>query len=134
MLLLRVVENYFYQDREVLFGGEMSDEITYQVDSPREIAIRTNSLGHYVLKIAGLLFVILTILVAAGLFAVYRTNTVEGRYGNETNWEMVWVSWSAIIGAWILYGFGLAIVSVIGAMAQTQAQMLWIQITQSKSD
>jgi hypothetical protein len=47
---------------------------------------------------------------------------------------MVWVSWSAIIGAWILYGCGLAIVSVIGAMAQTQAQMLWIQITQSKGD
>jgi hypothetical protein len=112
----------------------MSDEITYQVDSPREIAIRTNLLGHYVLKIARLLFVILTILVAAGLFAVYRANTVEGYYGNETNWEMVWVSWSAIIGAWILYGCGLAIVSVIGAMAQTQAQMLWIQITQSKGD
>jgi hypothetical protein len=112
----------------------MSDEITYQVDSPREIAIRTNLLGHYVLKTAGLLYAILTILVAAGLFAVYRANTVEGDYGNETNWEMVWVHWSVIVGAWILYSCGLAIVSVIGAMAQTQAQMLWIQITQSKGD
>lgn len=112
----------------------MAELTTARIQLAEEVATRTNKLGELVYTTAQAFFWILTTAVVIGLFAVYNTNTEESYGDNYTDWTTVWVAWGALVGAWMMYAFALAMISLVGAVAQAKAQSLEIQISQIKGD
>ena len=102
-----------------------------QIDLAAQAADRANSLGRLVFATAKVLFIILSVAVVIGMFAIFKANSFAG-YDTYTDWAAIWVGWGALIGAWLIYSFGLAMIALVGAVAQAKAESLDLQITQAQ--
>ena len=106
--------------------------MTVVSDSQLELAAqavdRANKLGSLVYSVAAGLFWVLTGGMVIGLFAVFYANNFN-RENSYTDWSAVWLGWGSLIGAWLLYSFGLALIALVGAVAQAKAESLDLQIS-----
>lgn len=104
-----------------------------RIESAEFAAWQANRLGRIVLKFAEVLFWLQYAALTAGLIFVYIANETEDSFGNKTtDWGSVWSGWITMIGIWLVYCFGLAIIGVVGALAQAKAESLEIQIEQAR--
>ena len=104
-----------------------------QFDLAAQAADRANSLGRLVFTTAKVLFIILSVAVAIGMGAIFSLNKDKNDvYDTYTDWAAIWVGWGALIGAWLIYSFGLAMIALVGAVAQAKAESLDLQITQAQ--
>jgi hypothetical protein len=104
-----------------------------QFELASRAADRANRLGALVFSVAKVLFIILSVAVVIGMFAIFKANSFAG-YDTYTDWAAIWVGWGALIGAWLIYSFGLAMIALVGAVAQAKAESLDIQITQASGN
>jgi hypothetical protein len=103
-----------------------------QFELASRAADRANRLGALVFSVAKVLFWLLTFAVSCGLIAIYKLNRDD--YGSYTDWSAVWSGWAVLIGAWLMYSFALAMIALVGAVAQAKAESLDIQITQASGN
>ena len=111
--------------------GKVSEE---RLESAEFAAWQANRLGGIVLKFAEVLFWIQYAALAAGFIFVCIASQSEDALGvKSTDWNSVFFGWGVLIGVWLMYCFGLAIIGVVGALAQAKAESLEIQIEQASS-
>jgi hypothetical protein len=110
----------------------MAEITSAKIQLAQQVAVRTNKLGELVYSIAQALFWILTVGVVIGLYVVYNSNTYDEYGDGYTQWDNVWVAWGALVGVWMIYAFALAMIALVGAVAQAKAQSLEIQILQAQ--
>ncbi len=109
--------------------GTISKE---RIASARKAANDANRLGDLIYGIAQGFFVILTLAMIAGMFAIYLMNKSNDGYGMTTDWNAVLPGWGAIIAVWMIYSCGLALIGLAGAIARAKAESLEIQIVQAQ--
>jgi hypothetical protein len=111
-----------------------------ELGTARQAATRANKLGKFVYSIAKYLFCALSSLVPIAMFFIYKANSGLDRrwdretrgWASETDWTTIWATWGIVIGAWMIYTFALAMIALVGAVAQAKAQSLEIQILQAQ--
>lgn len=106
----------------------------YRIDSARRASERADKLGGLVYKVAQIAFAVISFVVVVGMFAVIKGNQSDGYSDSGINWSGVWTGWAVLIGAWLAYSFALAMIALIGAVAQAKAESLGIQIMQLSDD
>ena len=100
--------------------------------SAKRAAHRSNQLGKFVYAVSKYLFCGLTALVPMIMFAVYKVNSrtywhvYEER--SETDWNAILLGWGIVIAGWMVYVFALAMIALVGAVAQAKAESLEIEI------
>jgi hypothetical protein len=110
--------------------ARVSDE---RIESAEFAAWQANRLGGIVLKFAEVLFWLQYAALLVGFVLVFLMSQSEDVTGQKsTDWNSVWLGWGALVGTWLLYCFGLALIGVIGALAQAKAESLEIQIEQAR--
>ena len=104
-----------------------------RIASARKAANDANRLGDLIYGIAQAFFVLLTMAMIVGMFAAYvlSKSSAEG-YDTVTNWNTVLPVWGVIIGVWMIYSCGLALIALAGAIARAKAESLEIQIVQAQ--
>ena len=102
--------------------------------SAKRAAHRSNQLGKFVYSTAKYLFCALTALVPLAMLVIYkvssRTYWDVYREKSETDWGAIFLGWGIVIAAWLVYVFALAMIALVGAVAQAKAESLEIQISQ----
>ncbi len=113
-----------------------------EIRTARQAAFRADKLGKFVYSVAKYLFCALTALIPIAMFFIYRANSGLDRRWNrgargwvsETDWTTIWATWGIVIGGWLVYTFALAMIALVGAVAQAKAHSLEIQIKQIEND
>jgi hypothetical protein len=103
-----------------------------RIASARKAANDANRLGDLIYGIAQAFFVLLTMAMIVGMFAAYVLSKSDEGYGTVTNWNTVLPVWGVIIGVWMIYSCGLALIALAGAIARAKAESLEIQIVQAQ--
>jgi hypothetical protein len=110
------------------------------INAAQKAANRAYKLGKFVYAIAKYLFCAFTALVPIAMFAIYKANSgLDRRWDRETlgwsagtDWSTIWATWGIVSGGWLIYTFALAMIALVGAVAQAKAQSLEIQIVQAQ--
>jgi ABC-type multidrug transport system permease subunit len=104
-----------------------------RIASARKAANDANRLGDLIYGIAQAFFVLLTMAMIVGMFAAYvLSKSDEEGYDTVTNWNAVLPMWGVIIGVWMIYSCGLALIALAGAIARAKAESLEIQIVHAQ--
>ena len=104
--------------------------------SAKRAAHRSNQLGKFVYSISKYIFCAFTAALPIVLFLVYkaysgldkRWNNATFDWSTSTDWPAIWSTWGIVIAGWMVYTFGLAMIALVGAVAQAKAESLEIEI------
>jgi hypothetical protein len=120
-------------DADLIREPNMATISAKRIASARKAANDANRLGDLIYGIAQAFFVLLTMAMIVGMFAAYvLSKSDEEGYDTVTNWNAVLPMWGVIIGVWMIYSCGLALIALAGAIARAKAESLEIQIVQAQ--
>lgn len=106
-----------------------------RIGSATRAASRANRLGKVVYWTAFVLFFLLTIGLVIGAFLVYDNYTYTYYFRTSKDWDAIWSNWGVLFAIWLAYSFGLAMIALVGSVAQAKAESLAIQIeSEGKSE
>ena len=114
----------------------MATLIIERTKSAKRAAHRSNQLGKFVYSISKYLFCAITAALPIVFFFVYKAYSgIDQRWNTETlgwsssvDWNSIWATWGIVLAGWMVYAFGLAMIALVGAVAQAKAESLEIEI------
>lgn len=95
---------------------------------------RANQLGKIVYWTALVLFALLTAALIAGGIWIYQYYTVEYYFQTRRDWEAIRGGWTVLFAGWLAYSLALALIALVGAVAQAKAESLEIQIEEANTN